>query len=100
MILLTVPILLPILNVMEIELLWFGVFVVLLGELSMLTPPVGILGYVLHRLVQDREVRGDTEISLVDVFVGGAWFIPLSLLVLFLLMLEPDLALWLPSRGG
>jgi C4-dicarboxylate transporter, DctM subunit len=97
MMLVTVPILMPALRLLEIDLLWFGVFVVLLAELSILTPPVGILSYVLHTVVRDREVSGDVEITLGDVFTGALWFIPISVVVLLVLIAIPDVALWLPE---
>lgn len=91
MILLTVPILLPIAEGYAVSPIWFGVFVVLLAELSMVTPPVGILSYVVHRLVQDPEVRGDASIRLKDVFSAALWVLPVALAVLLLLVFFPGL---------
>lgn len=97
MMLLTIPILLPTLAAYDIDLLWFGVFVVLLGELGMITPPVGVLTYIVHNLTKRPEVNQGVKVSLGDVFMSLAWFLPLSLLFLILLILWPDLATWLPS---
>lgn len=91
MILLTVPILLPIAEGYAVSPLWFGVFVVLLAELSMVTPPVGILSYVVHRLAQEPEVRGDISIRLKDVFTSALWVLPVALTVLLLLVFFPGL---------
>jgi C4-dicarboxylate transporter, DctM subunit len=99
MMLVTVPLLLPAVQLLEINLVWFGVFVVLLAELSILTPPVGILAYVLHGIVQDPEVTGGVKISIGDVFTGALWFIPISILVLIMLIIWPEIALWLPEAG-
>ena len=97
MMLITVPILMPTIAALDISLIWFGVFVVLLGELSIITPPVGILTFIVHRLVQDDEVNLGHRISLADVFVGVLWFIPASVGVLVILILFPELAEWLPN---
>lgn len=100
MVLLTVPVLMPTLTAMEVDPLWFGVFVVLLGELSMITPPVGVLPYVVHNVCKRREVNLGHSISLNDVFVSLVWFLPVAILFLIILILWPDLVLWLPSVSG
>ncbi|MFD1507104.1 TRAP transporter large permease [Georgenia yuyongxinii] len=91
MILLTVPVMVPILSVYEISPIWFGVFVVILCEVGMVTPPVGILSYVLHRIVQDDDVRLGNRISLGDVFKAALGIIPVALFVILLLIFFPDL---------
>jgi C4-dicarboxylate transporter DctM subunit len=97
MMLLTIPILLPTLEVMGIDLLWFGVFVVLLGELAMVTPPVGLLSYVVHNLTKSADVNLGQDISLRDVFVAAGWFLPIAALFLVVMILVPDMTSWLPS---
>ena len=97
MMFLTIPILLPTFEVMDINVLWFGVFVVLLGELGMITPPVGVLSYIVHNIAQKPEVNLGQEISLKDVFVSLAWFLPIAVLFLFLLILFPEVVTWLPD---
>lgn len=97
MMLLTLPVLLPILEVMEIDLLWFGVFVVLLGELAMLTPPVGILSYIVHGITKNPDVNLGHDISIVDVFVSVLFFLPVALIFLLILILWPDIIEWLPA---
>ncbi len=84
MMLLTVPILSPAAILVGIEPIWFGVFFILQAEIAMLTPPHGIFVFVTHRLAQDREVRGDTEIRLGTVFAGALCFITGALAVLVL----------------
>lgn len=100
MMLITVPILVPILTAYDISLMWFGVFVVLLGELSVITPPVGVLTFVLHKLVQSSEVSLGQRITLGDVFVGVLWFLPVSILVLTLLIVFPDIVEFLPTQSA
>lgn len=97
MMLLTIPILLPTFAVMDINVLWFGVFVVLLGELGMITPPVGVLSYIVHNIAQKPEVNLGQQISLKDVFVSLLWFLPIAVFFLFLMIWFPEMATWLPG---
>lgn len=99
MMLVTVPILMPILADLDISLIWFGVFVVLLGELAIITPPVGVLAFVLHKLAQSSEVNLGQRIALKDVFVGVAWVLPVSIVVLALLIFFPEVAEIVPSTS-
>ncbi len=84
--LLTVPLLIPILNEMQISLLWFGVFAVFMGELGILTPPVGILSFIIHNLMQEKSVNLGQKVSLGDVFAAVAGFMPIAILVAVLLI--------------
>ncbi|WP_170231394.1 TRAP transporter large permease [Pseudonocardia kunmingensis] len=98
--LLTVPILLPLFPVLGIDPLWFGVFAVLCVELGMITPPVGTLSYIVHSIVQDKEVSLGQKITLKDIFTGVGWLLPVSVVVVLILIAFPGLATWLPSSGG
>ena len=98
MMLLTVPLLLPVMSALEISPLWFGVFAVFMGELAVLTPPVGILSYIIHSIAQDESVNLGQKISLGDVFMAVAWFMPVILLSTVLLILFPEIATWLPDQ--
>lgn len=96
MMLLTIPVLIPTLHLMEIDLIWFGVFVVLLGELAMITPPVGILTYIVHNITQSPEVNLGNNITLKDVFSAVAMFAPVILVFLAVLIFFPQMTEWLP----
>lgn len=100
MMFLTVPVLLPTLAQMGIDPLWFGVFIVLMGEIGMITPPVGVIVYVLHGIVQDRAVNLGQRITLRDVMMPILWFLPLAMLFVVVLILMPQIALWLPNLMG
>lgn len=89
MIVLTIPIVTPIVVSLGYDPIWFGVMMVLIAETSVLTPPIGILCYVI------QGIRGRGE--LVDVFVGVAPFIAALFLMIALLLAFPGLALWLPN---
>src|SRR5690606_29116897 len=97
MMLLTIPILLPTLAVMEVSPLWFGVFVVLLGELGMITPPVGILSFIVHNIAKNPEVNLGQDISLKDIFTSLVWFLPVAVLFLVLMIAVPGMTEWLPD---
>lgn len=97
MMLLTVPILMPALVALEVSPLWFGVFAVFLGELAIVTPPVGILAFIIHSITKEREVSGDQQISMRDVFVAVAWFMPMAILVTIILILFPQIATFIPD---
>ncbi|MFB8388301.1 TRAP transporter large permease [Microbacterium sp. NPDC055910] len=99
MMLLTVPILVPTLEAMDISLLWFGVFVVFMGELAVLTPPVGILAYIIHNITKDPAVNQGVNITLRDVFVAILWLMPASVAIILLLIFFPEIATFLPSMG-
>lgn len=100
MIVLTVPILLPLLEQSGISLLMFGAFIVLLGELASVTPPVGMMSYIVHKITSTLDDTKARAISLVDVFIGAAWFIPGPVILLLLLIFFPEIATWLPSLGN
>lgn len=97
MLLLTVPILLPTLQAMDVNPLWFGVFVILLGELGMVTPPVGIISYIIYNIAKSPEVNQGQRISLGDVFMSLIWFLPVAVLFLVLMVFFPGMVEWLPS---
>lgn len=98
--LLTVPFLIPTLETMDISLLWFGVFVVLMAELAILTPPVGILSFIVHSIVQEKDVNQGVRISLGDVMWAVMWFLPLAMLVCVILIFFPEIVTFLPDRMG
>lgn len=98
MILLTVPLLMPALVNLDISLLWFGPFVVLMAEVAILTPPLGMLSFVIHKIVQDPAVNLGQRITLGDVFRSIAWFMPVIIGVVVILIAFPDIATHLGDR--
>lgn len=97
MMVLTIPILMPTLIDLDISLLWYGVFAVFMGELAIITPPVGILSFIIHSIVKDPEVNQGQDIRLNDVFNASWWFMPMALIVTVVLIFFPEIATWLPS---
>ncbi len=88
MVVLTIPLLLPIVNAYGFNPIWFGIYVVILIEIAQFTPPVGLNLFIL---------RGVTNESIVKVAKAAAPMIALMLLSLVLITLFPQVATWLPS---
>ncbi|GAA2448870.1 TRAP transporter large permease [Actinomadura vinacea] len=102
MMVLTIPILMPTLGALDISLLWYGVFAVFMGELAVVTPPVGILAFIIHSITKDPEVNRGQEIGLNDVFKAVWWFMPMAILVVLILIFFPEIATYIPelTSGG
>lgn len=88
--LLTIPLLMPMLQATGIELIWFGIIVIKLLEIGLCTPPVGMNVYVI------KSALGN-QVSLGTIFRGVGWFIAVDLITLGLLITFPQISLWLPS---
>ncbi len=88
----TVPIIAPIMIKAGYDPIWFGIVIIILMELAMITPPVGINLYV----VQGLRKKGKID----DVIVGTSPFIITMLLMLVILSIWPIIALWLPQMAA
>jgi C4-dicarboxylate transporter, DctM subunit len=89
MVVLTIAVLLPTVQAAGFDLIWFGIFIVLVVEMAQITPPVGFNLFVLQGLTQ-REVTWIARTAL-PLFV-------LMLAAVLLTYVMPGLALWLPSH--
>ena len=88
-ILITVPIIYPILLTMDINPVWFGVLVVLTAMMGNITPPVGIVVFAVGGLVRD--------VPLYTIF-RGVWPFVLALLIAAVILIAfPQISLWLPN---
>ena len=90
MVILTVPIIFPVVTAMGFDPIWFGVIIVMTVELGLIHPPVGMNVFVI------KSVVGDVRFS--TIFAGVIPFIVTDLVRLVILIAFPLLALWLPSR--
>ena len=90
MIVITVPLLFPVLAKYGIDPIWFGIIVVIYIELGQITPPIGINLFVIQSIW-----KGGT---LSEVVMGTIPFHLVMFLLLLLMMVWPELALWLPNR--
>ncbi len=92
MMIVTIPIIVPVVVQAGFDPVWFGIMVVLLCETAMITPPVGVNLYVV------QGVRGRGVIS--DVILGVLPFIGSLLLMIVLIIAAPDIVMWLPRLIG
>ncbi|HZL39426.1 MAG TPA: TRAP transporter permease [Pseudolabrys sp.] len=90
MIILTVPIIFPVVTHLGFNPIWFGVIIVMTVELGLIHPPVGMNVFVIKSVVKD--------VSFATIFKGVIPFIITDLIRLVILIAFPILALWLPSH--
>ena len=88
--LLTLPVMAPLLATHDVNLIWFGVIVVKLLEIGLVTPPMGMNVYVI------KSALGE-QIRLGEIFRGATWFIMIDMITLTLLVVFPIISLWLPG---
>jgi C4-dicarboxylate transporter, DctM subunit len=87
--LLTLPLIVPVMVSMEINMIWAGILLIKMLEIGMMTPPVGLNVYVIKGAVGD-------EVSLQTIFKGVAWFILTDVVTLAILIAFPIISLYLP----
>ena len=102
----TIPILTPSLEAVGVDLIWFGIIMVILVEAALISPPEGINLYILHGVRQDvdQQMAEQTaaaqealrESTITDVYIGVLPFMGCMALVIALLFAFPDIALWAP----
>ena len=85
----TTPIIVPIVKQLGYSPIWFGVVFVILIELALITPPIGMNLFVV------QSVRGGGRFK--EVALGAMPFAAIMLVMIGLLMMFPQLALWLPQ---
>ena len=90
--LILVPLMLPVVNSLGLDLVWFGIVTVLAVEIGLLTPPFGISVYVI------KATLNDPKISLKDIFIGAAPFAFMMLVCLALVIFVPSLSIGLLGR--
>ena len=87
--LITVPVLLPLIKSIGFDPIWFGVFVTVMSTVGLISPPVGLTVFV----VQSQ----NPEVPLQTIFKGVMPFLYADILLLLALVMYPPLATWLPS---
>ncbi len=90
MMVLTIPIIFPIIVKLGFNPIWFGIVLILLVETALVTPPVGLNLYVV------QGVRGEGSIK--DVIVGSIPFVVMMMLMIAILIVFPGISLWLPNK--
>ena len=91
-ILITAPIIVPIIVDLGWNPIWFGIIMTINMEMALITPPVGLNLYVIKDALP--------QVPFMDILKGSLPFILLLALELLLVVLFPDIALWLPSQMG
>jgi tripartite ATP-independent transporter DctM subunit len=89
MIILTIPIVFPVIVHLGFDPIWFGVIIVMTVELGLIHPPVGMIVFVIKSVVDD--------VSFSTIFKGVLPFIVTDMIRLVILIAFPIIALWLPS---
>ena len=89
-ILITIPVLYPVITQLGFDPIWFGVVMTLNMEMGLITPPVGLNLYVVQGIAPDIPLR--------DILVGSLPYVGVLALGIILLIFFPDLVLWLPNR--
>lgn len=92
MIILTVPIIFPVIVHLGFNPIWFGIIIVMTVELGLIHPPVGMNVFVIKSVVKD--------VSFATIFKGVLPFVATDLIRLVILIAFPLLATWLPQRMG
>lgn len=87
----TIPITFPIIVALGIDPVWFGIFIVLMCELGLITPPVGMNLFVVHGIRPDRG-------SIKDAMLGAVPYAIIMILFTLVLIAFPAVATWLPSK--
>jgi len=90
MIILTVPIIFPVIVQLGFDPIWFGVIIVMTVELGLIHPPVGMNVFVIKSVVKD--------VSFTTIFKGVIPFVITDIIRLVILISFPIIALWLPNR--
>ncbi len=89
MMLLTVPVFYPVMQTLGLDLVWFGIVVVVVIEISLITPPIGLNVFVLNAMLPD--------VKLTEIFRGVMPFVGADLVRITLIVFFPWLSLFLPS---
>ncbi|MBB3064183.1 MULTISPECIES: TRAP transporter large permease [Limibacillus] len=88
--LLTLPIILPVAREAGIDFIWFGIILIKLLEIGLITPPVGLNVYVMKAAL-------GSIVSLQEIFRGVTWFVIIEIVTLAIIVAFPLLSLWLPA---
>ena len=88
--LLTLPIVFPVIETLGFSPVWFGIIVIKYLEIGLITPPVGLNVYVIKGVVGDK-------IPLEEIFKGCGWFLAMDILTLVILIAFPQITLFLPE---
>ena len=89
MLVITLPILFPVVMDLGFDPIWFGILAIKMCEIGLITPPIGLNVYVIAGL--------DKDTSLTDVFSGAYWFVVMEVVTIIFIFSFPFIATYLPS---
>jgi TRAP-type C4-dicarboxylate transport system permease large subunit len=89
MVVLTVPFYLPAINALGIDVVWFGIIIILAWQLGMVLPPVGMMAFLIQNMLKDPSIG--------TVYKGCLPFAAVLVIVGFLVIVFPQIALFLPG---
>ncbi|MEQ1856795.1 MAG: TRAP transporter large permease [Longimicrobiales bacterium] len=92
MLVLTIPFVMPVVRELGIDPIWFGVFIVVMSEVALVTPPIGANVFVMRRAAPD--------VPMTEIFLGVLPFVLGELVMIALLIAFPEIATWLPAQMG
>ncbi|HUF82125.1 MAG TPA: TRAP transporter large permease subunit [Burkholderiales bacterium] len=96
MIVTTVPVILPLVKSLGIDLIWFGILMTLLVEVALISPPHGLNLFILHN-VRMQSAGHDEKSTITDLYLGVIPFVGAILAMILLLVAFPGIATWLPT---
>jgi tripartite ATP-independent transporter DctM subunit len=86
---LTIPLMMPVIKTLGLDPLWFGVLVLITMEVAVLTPPFGLVLFVMKG-------AAPPNVTMVDVYRAATPYIVFNIIVLAIMIAAPNFALWLP----
>ncbi|WP_134702968.1 TRAP transporter large permease subunit [Ammoniphilus sp. YIM 78166] len=89
----TIPLYLPIVTALEFDLVWFGVLMLICLDLGNITPPFGLLLFVIKGVLPEK-------VSMKEIYKGVIAVLVLNLVAVILILVFPEIVLWLPSISG
>ncbi|MBW1682789.1 MAG: TRAP transporter large permease [Deltaproteobacteria bacterium] len=93
MIALTIPVIYPVIEMLNIDGIWFGILLVKVAEIGLITPPIGINVFVVQGASGGQVGTG-------ELFRGIVPFIIADIVTLIVLVAFPQITLWIPNRMG
>ena len=92
MILLTIPIFFPVVQNLGFDPVWFGIVVVMVVELGLITPPIGMNVFIIKGMAQ--------EVPLGRIYTGVLPFVVSLIILIGIIVAFPGIATWLPSTAA
>jgi TRAP-type C4-dicarboxylate transport system permease large subunit len=90
MMLMTLPVTYPIAVALGLDPIWFGIFLVLMIEIGLITPPLGMVLFVLSSMTE--------KVTFVEIATGVLPFVVVMLVFLGIIYAFPEIVMWLPQQ--